>query len=265
MDGMTPHKRSYRHAAHDDRPPPVHARTAAWLVLVGAGLTTMSFNIWHAIHGGMPPILAPLEGMAPVLIAMGLSHVISAYRGGWFLKAATFGVMLAAMVLSLAATGNVVRPALGPLWWLFGATVDAAALLALQVILSPESRAAAAVGRKRNTIAPEAVSAVPEPVPVPVLPATLDRSSRGGPQAARTARRTAPADDLAMEAQALKLLAGDLTMSGAALARALGVSESYGRKLRRRLTQPDRPAVAPGDRPAKRDRTAAGDRAGDRS
>jgi hypothetical protein len=149
MDAMTTHKRS-QHRAAAETPPQPHDRAAAWMVLVGAGATTVSFNIWHALHSGMPLVLAPLEGMAPVLIAMGLSHVVSAYRGGWFMKTVTFGIMLAAMVLSLDAAGKVVHPALGPLWWLFGAVVDAAALVALQVILSPESRAAARAVKKAS-------------------------------------------------------------------------------------------------------------------
>ena len=100
----------------------------------------------------------------------------------------------------------------------------------------------------------------PEPVPVAVLPTGPARRSkaaaRGGPRPHRTAPKTVVADDLALEAKALELLAGDLTMSGAALARELGVSESYGRKLRRRLTQPDRPAVPVPAPVAKRTRTA---------
>lgn len=137
-------------AARAGRDPRSHDRAAAWLVLAVAGATTVAFNVWHAVHAGMPAPLAPLEGVAPVMVAMGLSHVVAAYRGGWFLKAATFAVMLAAMVLSLDATGSVVRPALGRSWWLFGGVVDAAALVALQVILSPESRAAAKALRQAS-------------------------------------------------------------------------------------------------------------------
>ena len=103
-------------------------------------------------------------------------------------------------------------------------------------------------------------SAAPEPVPGPVPDAITEGGpgpvlkalpgpvQQGGPRhrssAPRTAgpkpRRTAPKAgsdaDLANEARALNLLAADLEMTGADLARHLGVSESYGRKLRRRLT-----------------------------
>lgn len=122
--------------------------------------------------------------------------------------------------------------------------------------------------RMADALAMVAELTAPEPVPVAVLPGGPSGRSKpavtGGPKPRRTAPKTAPADDLALEAKALELLAADLTMSGAALARALGVSESYGRKLRRRLTQPDRPAVAPQDRPSRRARTAPQDRSGDR-
>jgi len=75
---------------------------------------------------------------------------------------------------------------------------------------------------------------------------------------------TAPADDLDLEAQALKLLATNLDMSGAELARNLGVTEGYGRKLRRKLTQPDRLAET-GPLPQDRPGTAPVERGEDRA
>jgi len=125
-----------------------HDRIAAWLVLAFAGTTMVAFNMWHAIHGGIPYLLAILYGLAPVVLAMGLSHMVAAYRGGWFMKGVTFAIMVGAMALSIRATGYVVKPASGGMWPLFGIVTDSAALLALQVILSPESRAAAKAARK---------------------------------------------------------------------------------------------------------------------
>lgn len=177
MAGMTKHSRNLRHAAPDDRPPQAHARAAAWLVLAVAGTTMVSFNMWHAIHGGIPFALAVLYGIAPVALALGLSHVVAAYNGGWFMKGATFVIMLGAMVLSVRATGYVVRPATGNLWPLFGAVVDAAALVALQVILSPESRAAARAAKKATREA--------------ILNATLGATQATIPQAAGEAARHA--------------------------------------------------------------------------
>jgi hypothetical protein len=92
--------------------------------------------------------------------------------------------------------------------------------------------------------------------------------SRTAPDRSGTAPRSGPGagpeDDVELEARALKLLATDLEMSGAELARQLGVSEGYGRKLRRRLG-PDRPAEDEADRPEDRTGTAPGDRGEDRS
>lgn len=167
MDSMA---RTPEHAkSRDDSNPQAHARGAAWIVLVGAGATTMSFNIWHAVHTGMPLGLALLYGTAPVALAMGLSHIVAAHEGGWFMKGTTFAVMIGAMVLSVSATGDVVHSSTGRLWWLFGAVVDAAALVALQVILSPASRAAAKAAKKATPDAAAeamnsaAASAIPGP------------------------------------------------------------------------------------------------------
>ena len=78
-------------------------------------------------------------------------------------------------------------------------------------------------------------------VALPVAPrrrAPAKRSRRSAPLPKR-APVTAPDNDLTLEARALQLLATDLDMSGAELARRLGVSPSYGRKLRSRLTSAD--------------------------
>lgn len=74
---------------------------------------------------------------------------------------------------------------------------------------------------------------------------------------------TGPEDDLELEAKALKLLATNLDMSGAELARRLNVSEGYGRKLRRRLTGTG-PSEGVPDRPEDRAGTAPADRGEDR-
>lgn len=89
------------------------------------------------------------------------------------------------------------------------------------------------------------------------------RTGTGPKGSTGTGGGTAPDDDLDLEARALKLLATDLDMSGAELARQLGVTEGYGRKLRRRLTG-DRPADEDRDRPEDRAGTAPADRPEDR-
>ena len=120
---------------------------AAWAVLIGMGGTEMVYNIWHAIFTGhMHWGLALLYGLAPVAAAVLLSHIVAELGDGWFLRAVAFLVMLSAMSLSAYATASVTRPAAGSWFaWVFGLTLDAAALVALQVILSSRSRKNAAM------------------------------------------------------------------------------------------------------------------------
>lgn len=136
---------------------------AAWVVLVAMGGTTMTFNVWHAVHTGHMPLgLAILSGVVPIVVSMGLSHIVATHNGGIWLKLATFGVMLGSMALSVGATGDVVKQAEGPLWWLFGAVVDAAALVALRVILSPPAPAKVAQSAAHGTVPDATSGAVPE-------------------------------------------------------------------------------------------------------
>lgn len=116
--------------------------------------------------------------------------------------------------------------------------------------------------RMDGALARVAELTAPPPVPEPAAkPGPRDRSARSaktGPGARGTARRTGPADDLTMEARTLALLAGNPEMTGAEIARRLGVKDSYGRKLKRRLAGQDRSGPAVPDRPPDRrqDRTA---------
>lgn len=116
-------------------------RPAAWAVLLGCGSTSLAFNIAHALGGDggghLAVALAVLYGTAPVGAGMGLSHMAAGFEGGWFLRVMTFAVMLGAMALSVGATAAVVAPvAPGWLRWLFPMVLDAAALVALQVIIA---------------------------------------------------------------------------------------------------------------------------------
>jgi hypothetical protein len=202
-----------------------HARAAAWAVLAGAGSTMVTFNTWHALHStNLAWLLAWFYGLAPASLAMGVSHIVAVHRCGKFMKTVAFLVMTGAMAMSVGATAAVIGPAAGPvLRWLFGAVTDTAALVAFRVILSPAP-------------APAPVP-VPEPLPAPAPVPPPRRSPRAAPRRSGSGRRSAPADDLTLEARALELLAADLAMSGASLGRALGVSEGYGRKLRHRLVR----------------------------
>jgi hypothetical protein len=132
-----------------DMPTAAHAKPArrdgliaAWLCLIIAGAATVTFNIVHAWRSGMASPLGFVEGVVPVALAMIVSHLVAIFSAGRFLKGVTFAVMIGALALSVRATGTVVAPAAGPLWWLYGAVVDTAALVSLQVLLALKARAA---------------------------------------------------------------------------------------------------------------------------
>lgn len=266
-----------------------HATAAAWAVLVAMGGTEMTFNVYHSVHSGSLDIaLALLVGIAPVFAAMCLSHIVAEGDFGAGMKALTFLVMLGAMGLSIGAVSSVIKPVTGTaMSWLFGLVLDAAALLALRVILSARTSraaeataletaeqragsAAAEAGRLRLELAALRSDADQAAADSAAAKAVLEadlirsrtqleavreagpavrsrRSAQAGPKrtadrsgtAAKTGPGTAGPDDVDLEARALQLLAADLTMTGADLARELGISPGYGRKLRRRLTGDD--------------------------
>ena len=299
MDVMPEHA---RHPAPAER---TSGTIAAWAVLIGMGGTTVTYNIWHAVHAGrLNAVLAVLYGIAPVFAAMGLSHIVATHKGGRFMQAVTFGVMLGAMVLSIGAVAAVVGATAGPvpLKWLFGLVLDTAALVALRVILAEreqdaarqEAAGAAALAREEatGTAALEAARAEAREATAraagieaelasktAALEAELARlgtaleverarvealkpprgSGRRKPASSASAKRTSSAPnparelpassdlnsqvppDVDVQAEALRILAEDRDISGSELGRRLGVSESYGCRLKRELT-----AAAPG-------------------
>jgi hypothetical protein len=212
----------------------VHARPAAWGVLAITGGTTLTFNVWHSTHAGLLLALALLYGFAPVLAAMGLSHIVSAHQGGRFMKAAAFAVMAGAMALSMGATAAVLRPAAGPVFcWLFGIVIDSAALVALQVILSPESRAAAraARGMANEPATPPATATAPvTPPETPAEPpATAPEPGQGGRQGKRQPSAT---DRAKANAKARQLMIASPAMSLADVAARSGVSERTASRIK---------------------------------
>jgi hypothetical protein len=136
---------------------PAHARPPqalspvriSWVTLLGTGGISVTFNIVHAVaHGRMELGLAMLYGIAPVFSAMCLSHIVALHKGGRGMQVLTYLVMLGAMAMSIGAVASVVHPVAGPyLEWVMGAVLDAAALIALRVILTEHQRAAARAAR----------------------------------------------------------------------------------------------------------------------
>jgi hypothetical protein len=253
-------------------------KAAAWGILLGAGGISVTYNVYHAVHGGqVKPALAYLLGIGPVFVAMCLSHIVAEYRGGKVIKGLAFAVMGGAMGQSIGAIVAVVRPADGP-WMgaLFGCVLDAASLIALFILLqarggkaaeataleTAEARAGEAAARAITLDADLAASrdelaaAGAELATVRAELATArERNSRarksgtaGGTRRRSTAGTaggtkggTGPGteggtDDLSMEARALAVLDAEPSLNGAALAARLGITDGYGRRLRRKLT-----------------------------
>lgn len=123
------------------------ARRCAWLVFISMAGTTMSFQVYHSIeHGHMPPPLAVLYGVVPLVISMLLIEVVSGWEDApeW-VRWAAYLVIGGAMYLSAAATGAVVLRAAPPhSSLLFGLLLDGAAILAARFLMTAVKRAASA-------------------------------------------------------------------------------------------------------------------------
>jgi hypothetical protein len=214
------------------------ARTAAlWGITVLVAASTLvafaesyrALYLWARRHqlDGAWAYAWPLQ--IDTFLAVGELALVVALSDRWLPRSRAAAWAVTGIGLAVSVAGNVGHAAGGSVTARATAAVPPlAAAAALAVGLGVLKRCASdATG---TGSAQEAV--MPETAPEPLLMA----GPVDDPKLEGTALKTAPADDLALEAKALELLAGDLTMSGAALARALGVSESYGRKLRRRLT-----------------------------
>ena len=244
-------------------------RIAAWLCLVIAGAATVTFNIVHAWRSGMASPLGFVEGVVPVALAMIVSHLVATSPAGKFLKGITFAVMIGALALSVRATGTVVAPAAGPLWWLYGAVVDTAALVSLQVLLSLRSRAAqyerdraaaeTAVADERVALRREleaqreAFSAAQaerdeaqkEAADIIAKAEVMERKLAAAAGSKRTRRTTqkkvaaAPATkvprDVSVQAEALAILTAEPGISGKDLGDRVGRSERWGQDFKKNL------------------------------
>jgi hypothetical protein len=115
------------------------ARRWGWAILLLTSSISLAFNIGHALahpHPTVPVALAILYGVAPVLVALMVSHLIAIQGGRWFKRLVTAMVFVAAMALSVRAIYEVLRPVAG--WWglVFAFMLDLASLLALNEVLA---------------------------------------------------------------------------------------------------------------------------------
>jgi hypothetical protein len=258
MDDMSAHAK-----------PRVPGLIAAWLCLVIAGAATVTFNVVHAWRSDMASVLGVVEGVVPVALAMIVSHLVATSSAGKFLRGVTFAVMIGALALSVRATGTVVAPAAGPLWWLYGAVIDTAALVSLQVLLALKAKAVreaqkrseeeAAAADERTALRAELETARAALGPLQAaleiaqgdlaesltrtesLTLKLDtlRAKKRPQKPPKSKRQTAHADDLTIEFRAFELLRDNPELraprKGAELGRRLEASAATGNRLHRRL------------------------------
>jgi hypothetical protein len=134
-----------------------HGAAEAWTLLVGMGITTVTFNIYHYTHTGHSPLFLSLfKGVAPVFAASMLSHIVAAHDDSRVMRAVSFAVMAGAMWLSISAVAAVAGGRMG---WLFGAVVDTAVLSSQRVILTRHRAAVAQAAADVPVVAAVDVSA----------------------------------------------------------------------------------------------------------
>lgn len=248
------------------------ALTAAWIVTVTMGTTTMVFQVYHSVtRGHLPWPLAGLYGIIPLALAMGVLKIISNWKAaGWQAKTVAFAIMIGSMFLSASATGEVILYAAPPhASLLFGAILDAAELLAAYFIMSG-CTAAQAHGAAENEAALRAArdaafaeARAANEAETGALRAALEtagtarqdaeqRAARAEAQAGALRRKRAPQghrkpaanadrkttrtrvpNDVDARAEALRILAGEPGITGKELGLRLGMSERWGQARKR--------------------------------
>lgn len=226
---------------------PAHAkrvprRDHSWVLAVIAACCLI--KVWPSWVGigaeaGFPKIgRMATDWTLAVVIEAYWAYAVYAWLAAVGRRSRRFAMWSAAGVFVLSVVGQSAAPVMAATAVKVFANalpVIVLALIAILVHLRHLDRAEAEA--EADEQARRAVIPAPIPAPVPALP--QKRSPRTAPKRSGSARGSAPADDLTLEARALGLLEADPKMSGAALARTLGVHESYGRKLRKRLTPLD--------------------------
>ena len=252
------------------------ARISAWAVFTSMAGTTMAFQVYHSIkHGHMPWPLAVLYGVVPLFIAMLLIEVVSGWEDApkW-IRGGAYLIISGAMFLSASATGAVVLKAAPPhSSLLFGLLLDGAAILAARFLMTATKRAAtaelAALGAtleaerqarqqaeaERDAARVETADAAEREVTIAAEVERLKsdaeqrqsdaakptparrKTGAASPRVSPSASPDPDADDIDTQAEALTILAAEPDISGSELGRRLGFKPSYGRTLKRRLTE----------------------------
>ncbi|MUN41443.1 hypothetical protein [Actinomadura litoris] len=127
----------------------------ACAVLTIAAANQLLWNLWHAFDTGMPHPLAVATGAVPVLLALGTSALAARVRCGNVQRTLTYGVMLAAIGISILAQYDLLMHWMGSkaVAVLFPTVGDLATLIALHVLIADPVpvRVAAPVRTKEKT------------------------------------------------------------------------------------------------------------------
>lgn len=133
------------------------AKRWGWTILLSTGGISLTYNIAHALGDvgadTLDRVLGVLYGVAPVLVALMLSHLIGIQRGGRWKKVITFAVFIAALSLSVSAIAAVLEPTAGPLGYVFAIMLDVASLMGLNEILTVDGPTDSARTAERRTAA----------------------------------------------------------------------------------------------------------------
>ncbi|WP_242892532.1 hypothetical protein [Actinomadura litoris] len=110
----------------------------ACAVLTIAAANQLLWNLWHAFDTGMPHPLAVATGAVPVLLALGTSALAARVRCGNVQRTLTYGVMLAAIGISILAQYDLLMHWMGSkaVAVLFPTVGDLATLIALHVLIA---------------------------------------------------------------------------------------------------------------------------------
>jgi len=248
-------------------------RRWGWSILLTTASISLAFNIGHALNppapthapgeaGGaevhaVPVALAVLYGVAPVLVALMLSHLMAIQAGRAWKRAGTGLVFVAALALSVRAIYEVLEPIAGRWGLLFALMLDVASLLALQEVLSAPRDAAKGdadrdtrhdadrdMARDTATATRVTVGDIPRDTnrdTDAIVSRDIRRDIEAGPTrrrrtATKRTARSASRDTAQMSAEdrmarAREVLAEAPDISGAELGRRLGLSPRQGQRL----------------------------------
>lgn len=179
-----------------DKPPSGHVLPVAWAILIIAGGSALTLNIWHASDKQNSVLLAGIAGTVPVLVAGGMAHIGAEHRSGKVGRFIIYLVVGMAMLLSVKSQADKVALIFGKLpgfplelRWLYPLMADVATFYSLNVIMTYKRTYGAVVA----SLATATASPVRPPVSRPAASPVSARSQGEPPTVASPVRLTGEA------------------------------------------------------------------------